>query len=505
MKPWKLSRKERKRLLGNGPKIEEVFNSLEAQRTFPRYIHRDVKEAVAIARKFNIEVLKPMVLEVDRKCMADHDYVPEEFIRKAAEWRFYSLFIPKLFGGKGLSFTALYPFIEEIASGCSGLGHLIFIHYLGMGTLMPSFNFRVINKVLKDVCESEKTGAPHLLDLVVTEPSSGTDLQEPLLWSKAKVGSGAEKVNGGYVINGRKIFISNGHLSYWHIVQIPTDKKNLAQTQCQFVIPTGTKGFSFGNKETKMGHLASTASELIFEDCFVSDEDLSMTNESFIGLGKSPEWIGHTFLDYVVSSSRAGVAAISTGMARCAYEKALDYASAKKVNGTLLINHQWVQTHLADMLSNVNTARALYMESAYCNSLAGAFKLLSSSRPLQYFLRYTPEWVFKASNPILDLDLSTKLARKYAYGLYTQEERNASSGWGSLVKISCSDVGVKNSLLAIDIMGADGLRHDMGVEKLLRDSKLQQIYESTNDINRMNMFDCMIARDIPEAVTFGTL
>ena len=503
MKPWKISKKEKSILLLQGPKINETYNNLECQHRLPKGIHKEVETAIAIARKFNKEVLRPIYLDADIRCMQDHDHFELDVMKKACEWRLYSLFIPKIFGGRGLNFLGLYPFVEEISSVCSGLGHLIFIHYLGLGTMFPSFNARLLNKVLRDVVKSEKQLTPRLMDLVITEPEAGTDVQEPLLLNKGRVGTIAKKVKGGYVINGRKIFISNGHLSYWHVVMCFEDKKNQAETFVQCIVPNGAKGFSFGTHEKKMGHLASTASELIFEDCFVPDKWMCIVAQDpkIKKMKHSPRWLVHTAIDYVVSTSRAGVGAIGTGIARQAYEIALEYSRRKKVAGDLLINHQWAQIILTDMYRNMNVSRITYMESAYTDLLQGLFKLLMI-KPIHHFLRLMPRWYFTLISPILNFKFVTSLFRKYYYDWYTEEERNISSGWASIAKYTCSDMGLANANMALDLMGSDGLSHDNGAEKCFRDVKLQQIYESTNQINQMNLFCCMVANNVPEVEFF---
>ena len=503
MNPSSISKKDRLRYLAQSPTLREAYNSLECQHRLPKNVHKDIEKAIAIARKFNEEVLRPIYLDMDIKCMKDHDFLAWDFVKKAGEWGFYSLFLPKLFGGKGLNFLGMYPFIEEISSVCPGLGHIIFVHYLGVATVFPSLNAKVLSRVLRDIAKSEKEGNPRLLDLVITEPEAGTDVQEPLLFGRGRIGSTFRKVDGGYVINGRKIFISNGHLSYWHIVMAWGDKNNQLDTFGQFVIPNGSKGFSFGTHEKKMGHLASTASELIFEDCFVPDEWTSITvqDADVRKLSKGVRWAVHTMIDYVVSSSRAGVGAIAAGIARGAYELAMEHARKKQVAGDLLINHQWAQIILTDMYRNVGIARTAYMESAYTNMISGLFKILLK-KPVHYFSQLMPRWYFTLISPLMNLRIVTTLLRKYYYEWYSDEERNASSGWASIAKYTCSDLGMANANLALDLMGADGLRHDRGAEKCFRDVKLQQIYESTNQINQMNLFHCLVANNMPEVEFF---
>ncbi len=491
-----ISRKEKKMFMKQRPRIAEAFNSLQAIHTLPRSIYHDVETAIAIARKFNKQVLEPIYLSEERKCMQDHNYLAWDFVKKAGEWRFYSLFVPKLFGGQGLNFFALYPFMEEIASVCPGLGHIIFVHYLGIATLFPSFNIRIINKVLRDVAKSEKERNPRLLDLTITEPEAGTDVQEPIIYGKGKITGTATRVEGGFIINARKIFISNGHLSYWHIVNVWEDKKNQRETALQCVIPNGTKGFSFGRCEKKMGNLASTASELIFEDCFVPNEWVTMRAQDPVikNSKKGPFWYTHTLVDYVTSSSRAGVGAIATGIARSSYERTKQYASKKIVNGEKLINHQWAQILLTEMYRNVNIARLTYMESVYTDMLQGLFKLLNA--PFLYLpLTYAPKVFFSLLSPLLNLQIVTWFLRKYYYDWYTDNERNNSTGWASVAKITCSEIGFINTNIALDLTGDDGLCHELGIEKTFRDIKLLEIYESTNQINAMNICHSMVTND----------
>jgi hypothetical protein len=139
----------------------------------------------------------------------------------------------------------------------------------------------------------------------------------------------------------------------------------------------------------------------------------------------------------------------------------------------------------------------MYMESAYVNLLNSIYKFMYK-KPIYYLTKYTPRSFFSLMQPILKTDLMTYMFRKYYYDWYTVEERNISSGWASLAKYSCSDIGLVNTNLALDLMGSDGLRHENGAEKFFRDIKLQQIYESTNQINQMNAFYCMIGNAYPE-------
>ncbi len=484
-------------LLLREPQPGDVMNSLEAISKLSRRSYRNVREAVALARKFTDRCVKPVYKQIDLKVQEDNEYLPLEFIREAGRWGIFSWWVPRLFGGKGMDFIAMYPFLEEIASVCTGLANVIGVHYLGVGTLCASWNMPVINKILREVCAGDKTGAPCLLSLAITEPEAGTDVEEPILLERARIGTIAKRVRGGYILNGRKIFISNGHVSTWHMVIAYEDKKSPNETTVMAAVKTGTGGFTLGRHEKKMGQKACVASELIFDDCFVPDSLICLSPGGLRNIKKPRRVISQYVIDFIVSSSRAGVGAFAAGAARGAYQTALEYASAKIIHGKPLINHQWAQVKLAEMYKNVNTARALYMESAFANALKGMYKMLSN-RFISFLIAHLPGWYLTlVVGPYLRSKFATRASRKYYFEKYTDGEAQVSSGWASLVKFSASDIAVRNSSLAISLMGVDGTRHDIGAEKFLRDAKLLQIYEGTNQLNRLNLFKNMVGRNRP--------
>ena len=112
-----------------GKKTYDTIGSIEAVRKLPRGLHRDIRKATALARRFCDEVVRPHCKNVDLQVTGDNDYIPEDFIREACRWGLYTLWIPKLFGGKGMHFLSLYLFIEEISSVCAGLANVLSVHY----------------------------------------------------------------------------------------------------------------------------------------------------------------------------------------------------------------------------------------------------------------------------------------------------------------------------------------------------------------------------------------
>jgi alkylation response protein AidB-like acyl-CoA dehydrogenase len=431
------------------------------------------------------------------------EYLPWEFAEKANEWGLYSMWLPRIFGGRGLNMPSLSPFLEEISTSCLAMANLIGVHYLGVGTLSATWNLRLMNEIFRDVARGERTGRPCLISLAITEPSAGTDVEDVDLLDRGKVTCLARRVDGGWTVNGSKIFISNGHLSTWHMVIAYSDLERPSENTVVLAVKTGAKGFSFGRHERKMGQRACPASELIFDDCFVADEYVCFDQAREAGGSSRPKRkLARQMIDYVVSTSRAGVCAFGSGVARGAYQEALEFAAETKISGRPLINHQWAQCLLAEMYKNAALGRLAFAEANYANSLYGLFRLLLW-KPFYYSTKYLPRSVIDGFlSPLLDLRLATRLARKLNFDWQKEADYQRTSGWASLAKFAGADAGVRNCQLALELMGAAGLRQDRRVEKHLRDAKLLQIYEGTNQLNRLNLFKCLVARQFPQTQIF---
>jgi acyl-CoA dehydrogenase len=481
-----------------GPRIFDTINSLEGLRRLPRGLYRDIYRAIDLARKFCDEVVRPYYLAVDLKVTEDNDFIPEDFIREACRRGIFTKWIPKMFGGQGMHLLSLYLFIEEVSSVCAGLANVFSVHYLGVTVLFATCNLRVINRVLRDVIREEKKGNPCLISLAWTEPDAGTDQQEEQLIEKAKVQTLAVKAEGGYVVNGRKIFISGGHFCTWHMLVCYENLKKPGDSIIMMVVKNGMKGFSFGHKEKKMGQKACVASELIFDDCFVPDEYVCVNGERLRPLNHDLKEISMRLINLFTPVSRTGVASIAAGVARGAYELAMKYAMEKQVDGERLANMQWVQTHLAEMYKNFSMTRTAYMESVYATAMKSMISMLFK-KPAYAMTNLLPRAFFTIFvSPFTRLKFVNYLYLKMMLAPGPKQGQYL-SGTGSLIKFGCSDAAVLNSSLAMDLMGGDGTRHDRGAEKCLRDAKLLQIYEGTNEVNRVNLFQT-IAQDYPASV-----
>ncbi|MEW5736752.1 MAG: acyl-CoA dehydrogenase family protein [Thermodesulfobacteriota bacterium] len=452
---------------------------------------------IGIAIRFKEEFVRPRALEMDKRIQRDHSYLPWEWVEEANRRGFFTLCIPKIFGGQGYCFPALAYFMEEIASECLGMANLIGAHYLGLGTLIVTWNLPLVTKVCEEIVAGEKAGKACLVSLAMTEPTSGSDTPEPELLDKGQVACHAKKVKGGYRVNGSKIFISNGHFSTWHVTVAFEDLKHPSETSVFLAVRTDTEGFKIAGKESKMGQLACPASELVYNDCFIPDERVALCPDHTRGFSRTHREIYQHLFDDLCSISRAGVCALSAGAARGAYEDALNFVATTKKKGDYLINAEWVQCRLADMYKNALVARLLYVETNYGNGLYGVYRMLQS-KPAYYASKCLPKrflgWALKAA---IKRDWLVRFMRRMQLSGYKAAHVQRTAGLAALAKMTGSDAAHENCQLAMEIMGASGLRHTLGAEKRLRDAKLLQIYEGTNQINRLDIFRNLIGRSVP--------
>jgi alkylation response protein AidB-like acyl-CoA dehydrogenase len=382
------------------------------------------------------------------------------------------------------------------------MANLILVHYLGVAALACTMNMRLMNRIFRDVAAGEESGQPCIISTAITEPGAGTDVEETDLVDRGRVSCHARRVDGGYVVNGTKVFISSGHLSTWHILIAYSDLEKPSRNTVVMAVRNSMKGFSFGKMEKKMGQKGCPASELVFDDCFVPDEFVCGSPDDIAFRKMDNKDVIQLLLDDVLSASRAGVGALGAGAARGAFETALDMAAKETINGRPLINYEWVQCLLAEMYKNTVSARLTYMESNYANGLYGAAADLQA-RPAYYYMKFTPRaWFDRVVSGWLDKPAATRLMRHLRFRKHDEEKALRVAGLGSLAKFFGTDMGIKNCHLALDLMGQAGLRHDRRAEKFLRDAKLLQIYEGTNQLNRLNVFKCLIGRNYPQVKIF---
>lgn len=231
----------------------------------------------------------------------------------------------------------------------------------------------------------------------------------------------AKKKGDSYVLDGVKQWITNGGEAETYSVIAKTDKEKGARGASAFVVKKDTPGFSFGKKENKLGIRASATRELIFEECEIPKENL---------LGR--EGIGFIVAMKTFDQTRTGIAAQAVGLAQGALNETIMYAHERKTFGKAIIAHQAVQHMLADMATQIEAARALtYQASKYC-------------------------------------DDGAKDMAKYS----------------SMAKLLSTDVCMKVTTDCVQIFGGYGYMKEYPVEKMMRDAKILQIYEGTNQIQR---------------------
>ena len=247
-------------------------------------------------------------------------------------------------------------------------------------------------------------------------------LTEPTAGSDASaIRTTAEKTQGGYVLNGTKQFITNGGEAELYTVIALTDKTKGARGASAFLVEKGTPGFSFGKKEKKMGIRASATRELVFRNCVIPAENM---------IGR--EGLGFIMTMRILDRSRPGIAAQAVGIAQGALEAAVDYARQRIQFGHPIIAQPVVQNMLADMAIQVEAARALTYAAA---------RMIDGG------------------------------ARKF-----TEES--------AMCKVFAADVAMKVTTDAVQVFGGAGYMRDYPVEKMMRDAKITQIYEGTNEVLR---------------------
>jgi len=380
-------------------------------------------EAQEWAREFAQRYVAPKALEIDKD---PHGPLRDELVREGAKAGVLSFLIPEVLGGTGGDMFAGLLVTEQIARACSGSAVLFGATGLGLAPIMLSGNFALLQELVPPLVASWETDEPKLAALAATEPDMGSDIMtgDPA----ARMGTRATKVDGGYRLNGNKVFISNGSLAGLVTVFATTDtSRPIRESWCCFAVTSDSPGFSVGQVFDKMGQRAAPAVELVFDDVFVPDEHRVV-----------PEGYGWQLSNMIMSVTRAPVGAIALGIATAAYEKAIDYAEVRVQGGKPIVAHQAVALMLADMAIRVEAARAL---------------------------------VYKAGREIAAGRPSIKLS--------------------SMAKAYAADAAVANALDAIQVLGGNGYMHEYGVEKLLRDAKLTQIYEGTNQMNRLELVEAI--------------
>jgi len=457
--------------------LKEAFPRLGLlEKCAPDYVS-ELYKVQNTAREFGTKYVEPIAEKLDKKIEEDHNYFHWDIVYKALPYRFLSYLIPKQSGGKGLYATHFSIFMEELCSFCPGIANIFGAHALGISPIVLLPDTRHFATYLKEVADKERKGEPVLFALAITEPEAGSDVEDADFLKAAKLVTHARRVNGGYVLQGRKVFISNGNVARYIWVGTFLDRRSPLQTGVSFIVKNDAKGFSVGRIERKMGQRACPAAELIFEDVFIPEEDV---------VGDVGE--GERLTALVLGSSRAPVAAIATGIARGAFERLLKYLNDTTIKGRYLFEEQWCQIMLVDILAKIQMARQLYLDAAICCDLLSTSKLME--HPLMKAFNLVPGSIINSdlAQRIFNPQKTYEFVRRLAKRSISDEALSLVAGYSSLAKFSASDLAIEVTSTAMQIMQEDGAISSYGIEKLYRDAKLTQIYEGTNQINRLYAF-----------------
>ncbi len=467
------------------PPLAEAYPGLQLiQRSAPGYVEK-LEKVQAGARDFARRYIEPVALEIDARIAEQPDYFPWDIAARAAEYRYLSFILPRMIGGAGQTSLAMAILMEELSAHCAGIANIIGAHSLGLAPLAAGgYDMHKYYRFLQDTVRAEHAGRPVLWAFAITEPSGGSDIEDADEIDHIGSITQARRGGGGYVINGRKVFISNGSVARYISVYAALDRTRPRESMIALVVPNDTPGFSVARVEHKMGQRATPVAELVFDEVFVPDTHR---------LGAEGD--GMAQMEGVLSGSRSPVGAIATGTARGALERAWSYAAAKIVDDHRLIEEQWVQMALADMATEIHAARQAYFMSAMLFDVSNPLLALGVSRPggvgrlIDGILSVTLDqnlmkWL--ATRPAINKAVAAQFSEKDTPSVH--RTRNLRSALASAAKLLGSDAAMSVSARALDIVGADGSRHEIGLEKCFRDAKVTQIYEGTNEITRLNLY-----------------
>jgi len=367
------------------------------------FLTEQQKTIKGLARRIADERILPVRAELDEK-----EEFPWDIVKELASADMFRVFIPEKYEGLGGGCLELCLVVEELSRICSGVAVTYAASALGCMTLMEWGTEEQKRKFLPDIASGKKLGA-----FAITEPTAGSDA--------SNIKTTAEKVEGGYLLNGTKQFITNGGEAAIYTVIALTDKTRGARGASAIIVEKDTPGFTFGKKEKKMGIRTSATRELVFRNCLVPEANL---------LGKPG--LGFIQAMRLFDRSRPGIGAQAVGLAQGALEAATDYAQERVQFDQPLITMPVVQSMLADMAIQVEAARAIvYAAARYVDS--GARNVTEES---------------------------------------------------AIAKVFASDAAMKVTIDAVQICGGSGYMRDYPVEKMMRDAKILQIYEGTNQILR---------------------
>lgn len=367
---------------------------LTPQQSLARQLFRDFAEAE----------VKPLAADID-----EEERFPRETVDKMAKYGFLGIPYSKELGGQGCDTLTYILCVEELSRVCATTGVILSAHTsLGCGPIEKYGTQAQKAKYLPDLLSGKKLGA-----FALTEPGAGTDA----------AGQQTKAVLEGdkYIINGSKIFITNGGQADVYIIFAMTDKSQGTKGISSFIIEAGTPGFSIGKKELKMGIRGSSTTELVFENCSIPKENL---------LGKEGKGFGMAM--GTLDGGRIGIAAQALGIAQGAFDEGVNYVKERKQFGRSIAAFQNTQFVLADLKTRIEAARFMVYSAAMAKDSGAPF--------------------------------STNAA---------------------MAKLFAAETAVFVTTRIVQLFGGYGYTRDYPVERMMRDAKITEIYEGTSEVQRM--------------------
>lgn len=357
-----------------------------------------------MVRDFAINEVKPIAAEID-----ETERFPMENVKKMAKLGLMGIPFSEEFGGANGDTLSYIIAVEELSKVCGTTGVILSAHTSLCASLIDQFgNAAQKAKYLTPLAKGEKLGA-----FCLTEPGAGTDA--------AGQQTVARLEGDNYILNGSKIFITNGGVADTFIIFAMTDKSQGTRGISAFIVEKEFPGFSVGKVEQKMGIRASSTTEIIMENCIVPKENL---------IGKLGKGFGIAMK--TLDGGRIGIAAQALGIAAGALEEAVNYTKERKQFGRSLSAFQGLQWMMADMDVKVEAARNLVYKAA---------------------------WLKEKGLP------------------YSVEAARA--------KLYAAEVAMDVTTKAVQIFGGYGYTKEYPIERMMRDAKITEIYEGTSEVQKM--------------------
>jgi len=365
-------------------------------------------------RRFAEEVVGPRAKEID-----ESGEFPRDFFDRAGELGLAGVSVPDEHGGAGMDTVSYCLVIEEVSRLCATSGVILSVNNsLVCDPLLKFGNDEQKREFLRPLAAGEKLGC-----FALTEPGAGSDA--------AALRSTARRDGDDYVLNGNKVFITNGTDADVALVFASVDLAKKHKGIAAFIVPTGIPGYSHGTHEFKLGVNASGTTELAFTDMRVPARQR---------LGEEGE--GFKIAMATLDGGRIGIAAQAIGIAQAAFEEALAYAQQREQFGHHLADFQAIQFYLADMATEIDAARLLTWKAAW-----------------------------------------TKDQKKR----FTLEAAHA--------KLFASEMAQRVTNKALQIHGGYGYTKEYNVERYFRDARITEIYEGTSEIQKMVIADWVLHHD----------